>query len=175
MNINISTSLFKDMLNGSDTYRSIMYYIIDCIEHQIVTVPRGIKQINRKHLINNLKLPKEEVYKTLSYLVDKDILRRFSNDIYDILQDNITENLENSIRTISKKNINNIIDTSVKYVGYNTSCKILYIHYINILDYKIPAITYQIEENDEVITTSVIEFIKKYSKLKTNKHIEDFY
>ena len=105
MNIIIKAELLNYFLTSSEEYRIILSYIIDYIEHGEREYPRGVKQINRKNIINKYNIQKDIVYKILSELNDKHILRRLGNDTYEIIEENIVENTTNSIKSLSNKNM----------------------------------------------------------------------
>lgn len=169
MNIIIKAELLNYFLTSSEEYRIILSYIIDYIEHGEREYPRGVKQINRKNIINKYNIQKDIVYKILSELNDKHILRRFGNDTYEIIEENIVENTTNSIKSLSKQKYDNFIDTSITYISnIYGECNILYLHYMVILSTRIPCVTFKIVKTNAIITIPLSDFINKFREIHSS-------
>lgn len=166
MNIIIKAELLNYFLTSSEEYRIILSYIIDYIEHGEKEYPRGIKQINRKNIINKYNIQKDIVYKILSELNDKHILKRLGNDTYKIIEENIVENITNSIKSLSKQKIDNFIDTSITYISRTyDECNILYLHYMVIMNIRIPCVTFKIIKTNAIITIPLSDFINNFQEI----------
>lgn len=166
MNIIIKAELLNYFLTSSEEYRIILSYIIDYIEHGEREYPRGVKQINRKNIINKYNIQKDIVYKILSELNDKHILRRFGNDTYEIIEENIVENTTNSIKSLSKQKYDNFIDTSITYISnIYGECNILYLHYMDIMNTHIPCVTFRIIKTNAIITIPLTDFINNFQEV----------
>lgn len=169
MNIIIKAELLNYFLTSSEEYRIILSYIIDYIEHGEREYPKGVKQINRKNIINKYNIQKDIVYKILSELNDKHILRRFGNDTYEIIEENIVENTTNSIKSLSKQKYDNFIDTSITYISnIYGECNILYLHYAVILNTSIPCVTFRIVKTNAIITIPLSDFINDFQEIHSS-------
>lgn len=168
MNINIDIKLFIAFLDADEEYRKVLLYIIDSIEHGKLNRYRNVKEINRKDVIAKCNISKEVVYEIMNKLTDIGILRKsFGNDTYIINENSIVENTFNTIRSFKKEKINKFIDTTAiyKHSKYN-KCKILYLHYMTIVNETFPCVTFKVIEDDTIVTVPLVEFINDSHKTK---------
>lgn len=169
VNIHIQSDMFRYILNNSDAHRIIFNHIIDTLEND-KTETIGYdkhKKINRKDIIAKYNIDKTTVYSIIAEFISKNILCKFSNNLYSILEENIIESTTDNLKAFSNIKPNKIIDTSAIYCDKNcTKFKIEYCHYANILKTKFPCVSIRNLISKEVITTSLKEFIDNYEIYK---------